>query len=76
MKPGLTTSKARSSFKPLYVFLKDCISNNKVLEQPGPRNFPEAIEDNFVFQILHPFPRITSTPKKKKTYPPYVILLY
>ena len=33
-RPGLTTSNTRSSFKPLYLFLKHCISGNKVLEQP------------------------------------------
>ena len=33
-RPGLITSNVRSSFKPLYVFLKHCISNNKIPEQP------------------------------------------
>ena len=32
-RPGLTTSNARPSFKPLYVLFKHCTSNNKVLEQ-------------------------------------------
>ena len=32
-RPGLTTSNARPSFKPLYVLLTHCTCGNKVLEQ-------------------------------------------
>ena len=57
-RSGLTALNVRASFKPLYVFLKHFISENKVMKQPW---------RCFTCQILHLFPRTTPTPKKTKT---------
>ena len=67
-KPGLTQHQTLEHLlKPLYLFLKHLIPGNKVLEKPWVHL--TFLKDNLrQLQILYPFPRITSTPKKQEPY--------